>query len=421
MISPARTAALSALIQESPSFPCEKDADRHLAERLYYGVIQNERFLDACLALYMKSAPKRMKPQLHLILRLSAYQILFLDRIPASAAVNDAVALCRQRKMDYAAGFVNAVLRNLARNREEVLYGPWEPPVRYSHPDWLYASLSEDFSPALADAFLTENQILPGIRLQVNTLKMDLTGFLEKLSAAGIPILDANRTLSSVLVPAMPVENIPGYREGCFFVQDDAARMAVHLAGPFQGRRVLDVCCAPGGKSMASVLEGAESVTACDINAKRLQRCRDNFERMQFSVSCREQDASVLNGEFCSAFDIVIADVPCSGTGVIRKHPEIRRRTEAETESLLPLQRQILNTASACVKDGGTLLYATCSVLKRENEDQAEWFLRSHPDYSLEPVSAEGFSCRNGMMRSWPQDNHNDGFFACRFRKCLST
>ena len=417
MISPARTAALSALRQGIPSFSCQKDEDRHLAERLYYGVLQNERFLDACLALYIKSSSARMKPLLRQILRMAAYQILFLERIPASAAVNDAVMLCRQNKMEYAAGFVNAVLRNVSRDRDGLFQRNWAPPIRYSHPDWLYKRLVKDFGCSQADSFLRENQIIPGIRIQVNTLRIDFSAFLEEINTAGIRILDENRTLSSVLVPGMGVEKIPGYRKGYFFVQDDAARMAVHLCGPLNGKRVLDVCCAPGGKSMAAVLEGAESVTAFDININRLQRCRENFERMQFPIVCSEQDACVLRDELLSAYDLVIADVPCSGTGVIRKHPEIRQKTEADADCLLPVQQCILDTVSSYVKDGGILLYATCSVLKKENEDQVRQFLGTHSEFVVDPVSAEGFSCDNGMMRSWPQNNHNDGFFACRFRK----
>ena len=417
MSSPARATALAALLRGAPVFPCKREDDRHLTERLYYGVIQNERFLDACISRYLLSS-RRLKPAVREILRMSAYQILFLERVPHSAAVNDAVSLCRENRVDYAAGFVNAVLRRIAQNREDLLSLDWAPPVRYSHPDWLYRALSEDFGSELAASFMKENQFIPNIRLQVNNRCKKIQAFLTDLENAGIPVLDVNPLLSSVLIPPMSVEKIPGYWEGSFYVQDDAARMAVHLTGSLDGKKVLDVCAAPGGKSMAAVLEGASEVTACDIDSDRLSRCRENFDRMHFPVSCCEQDAGIVNNSFLNRFDVVIADVPCSGTGVIRKHPEIRRKTDSEVEALLPLQQKILNTVSGYVKNGGVLLYATCSVLKAEDENQVEAFLHTHPAFVLDPVSAESFSCENRMMRSWPQMNHNDGFFACCLRRC---
>ena len=421
MISPARQAALKALLRYRQSstleqIVCERQDDARLAEHIVYGVLQNERFLDHCLSAYLPNSLARVHPKLLDILRLSAFQILFLDRVPASAAVNQGVQMCRNAKMAYASGMVNAVLRRISENRDQMLSQNLDAGLRYSHPGWLTECLLRDYDESFVRAFCMSNQSLPALRLQVNTDKTDLDSFLRMLKDSSIEIIAVNRDFSSVLIPSAKVESIPGYSQGLFYVQDDAARAPVRAAGIKQGQTVLDACAAPGGKSMAAALDGGV-VTACDVNGKRLQSCRENFERLQMTIPVRQLDASVSVPAYVGAFDVVIADVPCSGTGVIHKHPEIRCRTRQEVEQLLPVQAQILDSVSEYVRPGGVLIYSTCSVLREEDEAQVESFLRKHNDYLLDPICMDGFQCESGMLRSWPQLNHNDGFFAARMRR----
>ena len=418
-VSPARSAALHALSLfrrqgREEIARCEREDDLRLAERLFYGVLQNERFLDYCLERFLSSS--RTHPYIMDLLRMSAYQILFLDRIPDSAAVNDAVKLCRASRQQYAAGMVNAVLRRVAAEKNDLLNRCSNPAIRYSCPDWFVEKLLLEHDAAFVEEYLQSCLRLPDLCLQVNTRKTSLRAYREQLLARHIEILSVREDFASVRITSTRVDRLPGYSEGLFFVQDDAARASVRMIGVQQGWCVLDACAAPGGKSMAAALDGAE-VLSCDLNSVRLERCLENYRRLQMEIPAKKMDATAECSEFCNNFDAVIADVPCSGTGVIRKHPEIRRRSEREFEELLPIQYRILQNLSAYVKPGGVLLYSTCSVLNAENEQQIESFLREHPDFSLEAVTIPGFECKNGMLRSWTHQNGCDGFFAAKLVK----
>lgn len=408
-VSPARAEALRLLLRYRKdgtlaASNCEHPENRRLADAIAFGTVQNGRYLDAVLEGFVRTGLQGLHPSVREILRMSAFQILFLDRVPDSAAVNDAVTLCRQQKCGFAAGFVNAVLRNLIRGKEKIAIS--DPAVRYSCPDWLYERLVRDFGEALTEDFLKASQTRPDLRLQLNTGRCRLEEYCSLLEEKGIEILARNAELGSVLIRPCDPAALPGYEDGLFYVQDDAARAAVRFGGLKPGMHVLDACAAPGGKSLAAVLDGAE-VLACDVSEKRLQRCRENFERMQMDIPVCAQDAAAFRPEWEEGFDCVLADVPCTGTGILRRHPEIREKSEDELFSLLPIQQAILENLARYVKTGGLLLYSTCSVLHEEDEEQVQSFLNEHTDFSLEGEA----------LRSWPQESGNDGFFAAKLRR----
>ena len=418
MISPARSAALKALETyrkkgELTAPRCHRPDDSRLAECIVQGVIQNERFLDDCLSGFLRGGLSRTHPRILDVLRLSAFQILFLDRIPDSAAVNDGVQLCREGKLSYASGMVNAVLRKVSDRKYVLLQNDRDLAIRYSCPDWFVDSLLKEHDRDFVRAFLESCQVVPDLRLQVNTLRCSLEQYRELLRSAGVSELGVNERFSSVLVPACEVESLPGYAEGLFYVQDDAARAVVKIAGLKSGMSVLDACAAPGGKSISAALDGGVVLSA-DLSEKRLLRCEENYRRMRLNIPVRQMDASAFDSSLNERFDVVIADVPCSGSGVIRKHPEIRRRSLEELDRLKEMQRAILENLSHYVRPGGMLIYSTCSVLTEEDEPQVLAFLDSHSEFRLSSVTMEGFRCENGMLRSWPQENGNDGFFAAK-------
>ena len=419
--SPARRAALQALQQlrrqgNAETIRCEREDDSRLAERLFFGVLQNERFLDACIMRYLSAS--KPHPYVMDLLRLGAYQILFLDRIPDSAAVNDAVTGCRASKQRYAAGMVNAVLRKISGEKNVLLKTDesTDLSLRYSHPDWLVEQLLRKHDLAFVRNFLESNQEIPALCLQINTLRTTPEAFTDLLRQKEIVPLSLREDFPSVMIPSRRVDTLPGYEEGLFFVQDNAARASVKVIGLRPGMRVLDACAAPGGKSMAAALEGAD-VLSCDLNASRLSRCTQNYQRLGLDISVGQMDAAAFCPDWAEAFDVVIADVPCSGTGVIRRHPEIRQRSSREVEDLLLIQSKILNNLAGYVRPGGTLLYSTCSVLRDEDEDQITAFLNSRAEFRLVPVELEGFDCEDGLLRSWPHRSGNDGFFAARLVK----
>ncbi len=416
MVSPARRAAFKSLYGNHYELNCSNDRDRKLAENIVYGVLQNERLLDACLSEFVQSSLRRLNPKVLIILRMSAYQLLFLDRVPSSAVVNDAVSICKEEKMAFAAGFINAVLRRFAAQRETLLKKSRKPAIQYSHPDWITERLVRDFGEEQTRLYLAENQKPFFLCLQVNTLRISLDDFCRLLEDNGTEIHSVNRFFSSVEIDSTDVSSLPGFREGYFYVQDDAAKAAALLAEPKSGRFVLDACAAPGGKSIVLAVAGAR-VLACDSKEVRLKRCDENFARLGLKIETLVSDARSFRPEWKERFDAVLADVPCTGSGIIRKHPEIRRKTEAELYQLLEIQKDILSALSCYVKAGGLLVYSTCSVLTEEDEKQIELFLCSHPDFRKEQFETDCFDCSNGTLRSWPHIHHRDGFFAAKLRK----
>ena len=398
--------------------------DRGLAAALCYGVLQNRLLLDAAVARHSTLSLGRVEPKVLDILRISAYQLLFLERIPASAAVNEGVALCRALGYSRAAGYVNAVLRALAA--APVLPGAegetrQRLSLRYSHPLWLVDLLLERLGPQEAEAFLEcDNRPVPAA-LQVNTLRTTAGALLEALAREEIPARahpvlpdcvlaeDAGRLLQSA-----------PFRDGWFYVQDPAAKFAVLAAQPRPGQRILDVCAAPGGKSFAAAVacSGAAEILACDKYPNKLRRIREGAARLGLSgIRTQAADAAAERPEGDGDFDLVLVDVPCSGLGVIRKKPDIRYKDPSAFAALPGLQGRILENAARSVRPGGTLLYSTCTVRSQENEDVVRAFLLRNPGFSpVDFQSPWGTRSREGMLQLWPQRQDTDGFFIARMR-----
>ncbi len=397
--------------------------DAALATRLFLGVLQNESYLDHYLDLFCKT---RTESGVRLILRLGAYQLLFLDKIPAHAAVSETVSLCRSVHLDRGASLVNAVLRRLSENADHLPAIPGEGTasylaLRYSHPLWLAERLIREQGYEETEAFFRANNETAAICIQLNRLRVSTEDYLRSLDRLGISYQAFPELPGCLELEGGKVTALPGFEEGLFYVQDRAARIAVQAAGARPGMRILDACAAPGGKSMAAALDagGACQLISCDLHEKKLRLIRSSAIRLGLDA-CLETlaaDARSFRPEWNSAFDLVLADVPCSGLGVIRKRPEIRRKDEAELLALPQIQSAILDNLCRYVKPGGVLLYSTCTILKAENGDQISAFLRSHPEFSPEDFSVGELCSREGCYTFWPQVDGTDGFFAAKLRR----
>ena len=399
--------------------------DRGLCTALCYGVLQNRTLLDHCIQAYSSLPLRKVEPKVLDILRLSAFQLLLLDRIPASAAVNEGVRLCRRLGYARAAGYVNAVLRKLSAAGEIPEIAGTELQrlsIRWSHPEWLTAELLERLGPEETEQLLALDNAVCPTAMQVNTLKTTAAALLDSLRADGV------EARPHPLLPDCLLCDTPGdltrtaaYREGGFYVQDAAARFAVLAAAPRAGERVLDVCAAPGGKSFAAAMsaEGKAEITACDIHENKLGRIRESARRLGLAhISTFAQDARENRPEWNGAFDLVIADVPCSGLGVIRKKPDIRWKAREGLDALPAIQSAILENASRCVRPGGRLLYSTCTVRAAENEAVAGAFLAGHPGFSPLPFRSPWDGLReDGTLQLWPQRQGTDGFFIALMRR----
>lgn len=396
--------------------------DAALAARLCLGVLQNRRLCDYYIDFYCRT---RLEPVPRDILRLGVYQLLFLDRVPARAAVNETVALCKSNGCARAAGLVNAVLRRISGGPGGLPEIPGEGTaeylsIRYSHPLRLARELIADRGYAFAEAFFAANNSPAPLCLQINRLKTTPAAYAELLREKGIAFRLSERQPDCILLEGGLAAELPGYAEGLFYVQDPAARAAVSIAAPKPGMRVLDACASPGGKSFAAAIEmdNRGLVLACDIHENKLARVRSGAGRLGVTIlETRPADARDFDPALAERFDLVIADVPCSGFGVIRKKPEIREKDWESLAGLPELQSEILANLSRYVAPGGVLLYSTCTVLPEENERVVERFLRQHTAFTAEPFRIFGEDAPDGMFAFWPQLHGTDGFFAAKLRK----
>ena len=398
--------------------------DSALAARLCYGVLQNRSCLDFYLRQLLTGKVKSLHPIVRDILHMGLYQLYFMDKIPESAAVNESVNLAKAycRKQQNAAGLVNGVLRSAIRTKGQ-LQEPisWED--KYSHPAELINLLKSYVGKGRIEPMLQANNSVAPMAVQVNTLLVTADVLMQRLQTEGV-IPQPHPWLSDclILTGTGDLEKLPSFREGLFYVQDPAAKLSVLCAELKPGQQVLDCCAAPGGKSFAAAIamKGKGAIVSCDIYPHKVELIQKGAKRLGIQdLSASQQDATIFCPHWQDAFDTVIADVPCSGLGIIRKKPDIRYKDLSVIKELPALQEKILNNAACYVKPGGLLLYSTCTLTQAENESMVETFLRTHPDYTTEPLPLGAPFPKNesGMLTLVPGEYDTDGFFICRLRR----
>lgn len=402
--------------------------DAALAARLSYGVMQNQLLLDYYLAHFCRRSLEQMDKNVLDILRLGVYQLLFADRIPSMAAVNESVELTKRvSRSPRAPGFVNAVLRSIDRRRDALPPLPSHPPerlsVQYSHPLWMVEEFARLLPGAEIEALLAADNAQPPVCAQVNTCRRSAEEVGALLSAEGVEAR-AHPWLPNCLLLSETgdLSRLAAFQEGLFYIQDPAAHLAALAAEPRPGMRVLDACAAPGGKSFATAIamEGRGTILACDIHPSKVRRIREGAARLGLDgITARVMDAREFDPALGNGFDLVIADVPCSGLGIIRKKPDIRYKDPGPLAELPGLQKAILDNVSRYVRPGGVLLYATCTLLERENGGVVDGFLAGHPGFALEPIRLPepiGI-CREGTLTLWPHIHGTDGFYMAKLRR----
>ena len=369
--------------------------DAGLAARLCYGVLQNQAKLDFYLKQLLTGKLKDLHPVVRDILHLGLYQIYELDKIPDSAAVNESVSLAKKySKNPKAASLVNGVLRNAVRTKG-TLKEPVSYAEKYSHPEELISLLKSNLPKGTLEPMLIADNAAPEMVVQVNTLRITAAALMQQLESSGISAKPHSWMKDCLVLSGTGnLEKLPAFQEGLFYVQDAASKLSVLCAQlPKTGARVLDCCAAPGGKSFAAAIamEGNGSITSCDVHEHKAKLIENGAARLGLErIHALEQDATVSVEEWKDAMDAVICDVPCSGLGIIRKKPDIRYKNLKEMEALPTLQLQILMNQASYVKPGGTLLYSTCTVLRRENEEVVKAFLAQRDDFYRASGTAGG-------------------------------
>lgn len=402
-------------------------AEAALATRMVYGVLQNRALLDFYLGAYCTQKVGHLQPPLADILRLGAYQILFLDKVPDRAAVNESVELAKRNKRGQAAGLVNAVLRKVSLNKDTLPLIPRRDEaqylsVRYSHPKWLVKRLLTLLGREEAEAFLAaDNGIVP-LTVQVNTLKTTAEDLAAELTAAGVTAAPHPWVPDCLeLSGSGDLTALEAFQTGKFFVQDPAAKLVSLISAPKKGQRVIDVCAAPGGKSFgaAIAMEDRGEVLACDLHENKLSRIEAGAARLGLkSIWDFAADGTVFRPEWAESADVVLVDAPCSGLGIIRKKPDIRYKSPDDLFTLTVAQSTILENAARYVKPGGTLIYSTCTILPEENGQVVDGFLSGHPEFSRETFTLPApMGEQPGELTLWPHRHGTDGFYICRLRR----
>lgn len=398
--------------------------DAALATRLCYGVVQNRLKLDFYLKQLLTGRLKDLHPATRDVLHLGLYQLLEMDRIPQSAAVNESVTLAKKYCPGKAASLVNGVLRSALRQE---LKQPTSYEDLYSHPAPLITLLKQNLPKGALEPMLRANNAAPETVIQVNTLRATVEQTVELLTGEQVAARPHSWMPDCLVLSGTGnLERLPSFQKGLYYVQDPAAKLSVLCAGlPKTGCRVLDCCAAPGGKSFAAaiVMGGRGEICSCDIHEHKIPLIESGAARLGIeNLTARTQDASQRMEQWEGQFDTVIVDVPCSGLGIIRKKPDIRYKDLQQTRSLPELQRAILENQAAYVRPGGTLLYSTCTVLRRENEDVVTGFLESHSEFRMEQLPLPPMFPENesGMLTLIPGQMDTDGFFIAKLRKIES-
>ena len=396
--------------------------ERALAYRICAGVLQNREACDWFLQPYLKG---KLQPALRAILRSAAYQLAFMDRVPASAIVNEAVELAKKMANPGAARLTNAVLRRMIADPLPALPEGDDPEslsLRYSHPrEWTEMFLSR-LGPEKTRRLLELNNDPAPLTLRVNALKASVEDAVSSLREDGLEPRPHPMEGFLTVMAAGDLAGLRAFQAGFVTVQDPAAALPVFAAQAEPGMRALDACAAPGGKSflLAQCMEDRGRILACDLHEKKLGRIEEGARRLGIgSMETRAMDAGDPPSELWETFDLVLTDVPCSGLGVIRKKPEIRYKTGEQLAPLPAAQLRILEGGARCLRPGGVLIYSTCTLRREENEEVVERFLSAQPGFRREKMLLPPpFGEVSGGERTiWPFEYETDGFYLCRMRK----
>ena len=420
--------ALRRLLRQNGAMPPK---DRALVTEIVNGTLRNLYYIDHVLNQFSKTKTEKMKPWVLAVLRTAVYQIYFM-KTPNSAACNEAVTLIGVRGLVPLKGFVNGVLRTVGREKDNIVL-PKEGTaeflsIQYSHPLWLIKMWIAYFGYEETQKLCQANNCPPDVTIRVNTLKIERDLLKKELEKSGATVTDGKIVPFALhLKKTADIGGLKTFKDGLFHVQDESSQLAVKVMDPQKGETILDLCAAPGGKSftIAESMENEGKLISGDIYEHKMELISQGAERLGITIiEPRQQDATQWNEDYADAFDRVLVDAPCSGLGLMGKKPDIRMKKNGdEIDHLVPIQRQILENGAKYVKQGGILVYSTCTLCKKENEKNVEWFLKNHPDFVAEditkflPKEIWQETAEKGYLTLLPHKSNTDGFFIAKMKR----
>lgn len=420
--------ALRRLLRQNGAMPPK---DRAMVTEIVNGTLRNIYYIDHVINQFSKTKTEKMKPWILAVMRTAVYQMYFM-KIPDSAACNEGVKLIAERGLEPLKGFVNGVLRTVGREKEKITLpqrGTAEfLHIQYSHPLWLIKMWLAYFGYEETENLCRGNNCSPDVTIRVNTLKTQKAFLKKDLEKVGATVADGRLVSSALhLKKTADIGRLKAFAEGLFHVQDESSQLAIEIMNPQKGESILDLCAAPGGKSftIAEKMENEGRLVCGDIYEHKIELISQGAERLGITIiEPSQQDATQFCDNYADTFDRVLVDAPCSGLGLMGKKPDIRlKKNGDEIDHLVPIQRQILENGARYVKQGGILIYSTCTLCKKENEKNVEWFLKNHPDFTAEniteflPQTLWQETAENGYITLLPHKSNTDGFFIAKLRR----
>lgn len=393
--------------------------EKKFVSALFYGVVERIITLDAVINNYSRIKSNKLDTDVLLILRMGIYQLLYMDSVPDSAAVNESVKLAKKCKNPSLSGFVNGVLRSFIRNGKAVPDFKDDNErlsVQYSCPVWLVKKWRKEYGDEKTLSLLESSIGKPPVTIRINTAKMSADEILSVLRADGFDVSETFLKDCYKICGGPSVESSNAYKLGLFHVQDLSSQLCCMALDPKENETVLDVCAAPGGKSftLSQLMKNSGKVCSCDLHDNRVRLIENGAKRLGLTnITAMQNDASEFNSDLPLA-DRILCDVPCAGLGVIRRKPEIKYKNPDDLKNIPQLQYKILEASSKYLKQGGVLVYSTCSVSKAENEDVVEKFLREHPDFKGVSVLNDFPHLNDYCATIFPDYFDSDGFFIAK-------
>lgn len=395
--------------------------DENLVRKIVYGCLENEILLDYYINKISTMKFSKIDEQILIVLRIGLYQILFLDKVPNSAAVNESVKIAK--KINYRTkGFVNGVLRNFIRKKDEITINNNDKAyylgIKYSYPKWMVDYFIDNYEIDRVEKMFDFNKKTPKLSIRTNTLKISREDLIPKLNELDIECEESKLTKDGILINRLNnnrITELELFKKGFFYIQDDASILVGEILDPKADDKVLDVCAAPGGKSthLAQIMDDRGKIISRDISNYKINLIKENIDRLGIkSIDTQVFDATKEDLSNINKFDKILVDAPCSGLGIIRRKPEIKlNRKEVDIDTISSLQYRILNESAKLLKSGGNLVYSTCTIGRKENIDIVNKFIKNNNNFEIVKINDRE------NIQLLPGDFESDGFFICKIAR----